>query len=201
MFVSRLLSSIVNGHDVCLPDVIPNAVRTFPYDIRHPYVVRILSAPRPGTALHKVYWFTCYISVAFIFGIISTETCRNYAGRNRGLLNIPDNIPSDTTNLDLVSNHITTLKPNTFLHLNVCKNIDLSINAVSTIEEGAFNGLVILQRLQLNKNDLTKLNASIFLPLETLKSLYLGTNSINMIEVGSFSEMKSVYDIHMGENN
>ena len=83
--------------------------------------------------------------------MMSTVTCRYLNLMSRTLLNIPDNIPSNTSNLNLQSNHITTLKANTFLHLNVCKNIDLSINAVRTIEKGAFNGLVILQKLHLNK--------------------------------------------------
>ena len=95
---------------------------------------------------------------------MTTVTCRHLSLKNRALLDIPDNIPNDTTNLDLQNNHITTLKANSFLHLDMCTRIDLSINVVSTIEEWAFNGLIILQRLYLNKNDLTHLNASIFRP-------------------------------------
>ncbi|KAK7461606.1 hypothetical protein BaRGS_00038650 [Batillaria attramentaria] len=100
--------------------------------------------------------------------------------RGQGLLQVPPNIPSNTTTLLLARNKLTRLPDSTFSRLGRLLKLDLAFNSIHTIEEKAFIGLGRLITLSLAGNDLVLSPATyparVFQPLASLQVLRLNRN-------------------------
>ena len=59
-----------------------------------------------------------------------------------GHAQVPDNIPTDVTRVNLYKNQISALRAGNFSELSLCKTLDLSINMIAVIEPGAFRGKI-----------------------------------------------------------
>ena len=70
------------------------------------------------------------------------------------LTNVPGNIPTNETILDLSDNDLVTLHQNDFVSLSNLNELYLQNNRLSIIEDGSFNGLSALRRLDLSSNSL-----------------------------------------------
>ncbi|ESO83816.1 hypothetical protein LOTGIDRAFT_132833, partial [Lottia gigantea] len=108
----------------------------------------------------------------------SSQSCKHYPNSTflncsgLGFLNVPKNLPVNTTRLDLSSNNITTLFNNDFSELTNLQYLDLSINLISLIQVNVFNGLQTLQELHLFGHRLNYTNESLPVDVfEPLKSL------------------------------
>ncbi|XP_067674940.1 toll-like receptor 4 [Haliotis asinina] len=109
--------------------------------------------------------------------------------RNRNLESIPENLPKNTTHLDMSHNNITVLVGK-FLHLPNLKYLDISFNKLIQLDEGAFKETADLQELYLNDNQLM-LDSNIypvdvFHPLQELRILHLHNNDPR--DKGSYPE-------------
>ena len=101
---------------------------------------------------------------------------------NRGLIEMPSNVPFYTTNLDISGNKLTQFTDSTFDNLTNIKVLDASQNILQHIEILTFNRTKKLERLNLAGN---KLRAASFLrglfkPLaKSLKQLDISRNLEN----------------------
>ncbi|CAB1346152.1 unnamed protein product [Coregonus sp. 'balchen'] len=114
-----------------------------------------------------------------------------------GLKSIPDEIPADSTLLDLQNNKITEIKENDFKTLKGLHTLILVNNQITTIHPKAFIPLGKLQRLYLSKNHLKELPAN--MP-KSLQELRIHENKITKIKKASFEGMAQVIVMELGSN-
>lgn len=140
------------------------------------------------------------------------------------LAKVPQNLPPDTTLLDLQNNRITEIKDDDFKNLKNLHTLILVNNKISKISPGAFTPLVKLQRLYLSKNhlkelpekmpktlqelrahenEISKVRKSVFNGLNQMVVIELGTNPLKSsgIENGAFQGMKSLSYIRIADTN
>ncbi|CAD5214215.1 unnamed protein product [Bursaphelenchus okinawaensis] len=81
---------------------------------------------------------------------------------NKGLTQIPKDIPSNTVRLDLQENQITKVQRNDLAYLKHLKILQLMDNNITTIEANVFDELRNLERLRLNRNLLQVIPEKLF---------------------------------------
>jgi len=84
--------------------------------------------------------------------------------------------------LDLSSNKITFIKPDTFFDCFSLLKLMLHENQIKSINLASFNGLYALEELSLENNEITRISERIFGDLVNLKTLNLKSNEIVAIE-------------------
>ena len=92
---------------------------------------------------------TCTTIAQFSNGIVTL-----YERSRQRLTDVPDDIPDDTTRVQLSFNHIQIVKCRAFSHLSLCLELDLRENIIHEIEPEAFDGLKSLKILDLSNNRL-----------------------------------------------
>ena len=117
------------------------------------------------------------------------------------LTEVPQNIPTSTTNLHLNYNNITKLKRNDFAQLTMLQSLWLQENCLTEIEDGAFNGLEKLEVLWLANNCLEELRDGMLSGLNSLKSLNLGYNKLSNIDSETFVAVPRPLEINLWGNN
>ncbi|XP_025093491.1 protein slit-like isoform X1 [Pomacea canaliculata] len=144
--------------------------------------------------------------------------------RDKGLTQIPDNIPESATEIRLEENHITQIPSRTFADMKKLRRIDLSNNQISYVAPDAFSGLhqlsslvlygnkigelppgvfyglTSLQLLLLNANRITCLRLDVFKDLQTLHLLSLYDNKIQSLANGTFAPLRSIQTLHLARN-
>lgn len=141
-----------------------------------------------------------------------------------GLENVPMDIPSDTTLLDLQNNKITEIKEGDFKNLKNLHALILVNNKINRISPTAFSPLSKLERLYLSKNNLkelplnmpkslqelrvhenyiSKVKKAVFDGLNHMIVMELGTNPITSpgIEKGAFQGLKKLSYIRIADTN
>ncbi|XP_069084898.1 decorin [Pleurodeles waltl] len=141
-----------------------------------------------------------------------------------GLENVPKDIPSDTTLLDLQNNKITEIKEGDFKNLKNLHALILVNNKITKISPAAFTPLTKLERLYLSKNKLkelplnmpkslqefrvhenevSKVKKAVFDGLDHMIVMELGTNPISSsgIEKGAFQGMKKLSYVRISDTN
>ncbi|KAK6195733.1 hypothetical protein SNE40_001096 [Patella caerulea] len=103
---------------------------------------------------------------------------------HRGISRVPDNLPVNTTTLDLTFNNITILYNNDFLHLVNLRYLDVSFNPIQTLQSSSFNGLSSLLILEFNGHELNYSEAS--MPVNVFKPLQLLTNLSMRSDISRF---------------
>ncbi|XP_050410861.1 toll-like receptor 4 isoform X2 [Patella vulgata] len=90
---------------------------------------------------------------------------------------VPEDLPDNTTTLDLTFNNIKTLYNNDFKCLTQLRYLDLSFNPIDTLQEFSFHGLDSLLVLEFNGHNLNYTDISmpleVFSPLQSLTNLSL----------------------------
>ncbi|KAM8883799.1 decorin isoform 1-T2 [Synchiropus picturatus] len=114
-----------------------------------------------------------------------------------GLTAVPEDIPADTTLLDLQNNKITEIKENDFKNLKGLHALILVNNKISSIHAKALSPLTKLQRLYLSKNMLKEMPAN--MP-KSLQELRIHENEITKIKKVSFQGMAHVIVMELGSN-
>ena len=115
-----------------------------------------------------------------------------------GLQNIP-NI-TQTEQLFLDNNQLTTIHPDTFNGLAQLQFLDLSNNQLTTIHSDTFNGLIQLRDLSLNNNQLTTIHPDTFNGLDQLQWLYLEHNQLTTIHSDTFNGLIQLIWINLEHN-
>ncbi|ESO83813.1 hypothetical protein LOTGIDRAFT_77193, partial [Lottia gigantea] len=119
-----------------------------------------------------------------------------------GFLNVPKNLPVNTTRLDLSSNNITTLFNNDFSELTNLRYLDLSINLISLIQSGSrlLSPLTKLEVLDISNNGLASLPNDIFSELKNLQMIVLTNNKLIFIPDVTTSNTNSNFHISLYGN-
>ena len=108
----------------------------------------------------------------------SKEFYRTYLG----LSCIPSDIPADAISVSLYGNQIDYLKPNNFIHLNLCLALDLSFNSIRSLQDqNTFCGLWSLVKLHLEANNIHQIEDGAFTELSSLQVLGLTFNELSEI--------------------
>ncbi|XP_061662745.1 leucine-rich repeat-containing protein 17 [Syngnathoides biaculeatus] len=114
---------------------------------------------------------------------VATSMCHTYMFpkplldcSNKGLSNVPSDLPSDIVKMDLSGNNIKHLKPKQFLQSKDLKFLNLSSTSLNQIDTGAFAGLLYLRELDLSNNNLHYFQYAVLEDLYFLRKLSLGNN-------------------------
>lgn len=130
---------------------------------------------------------------------------------DKHLTEIPEGIPTNTTNLTLTINHIPSISPDSFHRLNHLEELDLRCNCVPVllgskanvctkrlqIRPGSFSGLSDLKSLYLDGNQLLEIPQD--LP-SSLQLLSLEANNIFSITKENLSELVNIESLYLGQN-
>ncbi|XP_067835873.1 biglycan-like [Heptranchias perlo] len=114
-----------------------------------------------------------------------------------GLKEVPADIPTDTTLLDLQNNKITEIKEKDFKGLSKLYALYLVNNKISKVHPKAFLPLATIQKLYLSKNALVEIPKN--LP-QSLVELRIHENRIKKVPKQAFQGMKHMNCIEMGGN-
>ncbi|XP_078664035.1 uncharacterized protein LOC144907102 [Branchiostoma floridae x Branchiostoma belcheri] len=120
---------------------------------------------------------------------------------SRGLTSVPQDLPTDITELDLWSNNVTTLSQSDFSRYSSLTKLYLNSNQISVINSGAFYNLSRLTELYLYNNQLTSLRSDMFVGLDSLQYLWLDNNNINSISAGALENLRALQNIDLSHNN
>ncbi|XP_076015037.1 decorin [Genypterus blacodes] len=114
-----------------------------------------------------------------------------------GLKEVPEDIPDDTSLLDLQNNKITEIKENDFKNLKGLHALILVNNKITIIHAKALSPLTKLQRLYLSKNMLKDMPAN--MP-KSLQELRIHENAITKIKKSSFQGLSNMIVMELGSN-
>ncbi|XP_050390027.2 toll-like receptor 4 [Patella vulgata] len=132
---------------------------------------------------------------------------------------VPEDLPDNTTTLDLTFNNIKTLYNNDFKYLTQLRYLDVSFNPIDTLQEFSFHGLGSLLVLEFNGHNLNYTEMSmpleVFTPLKSLTNLSLRSDISRFPNrqfiipdrvVGSLTKLKQLNidmssDFHSGFSN
>ncbi|KAI4874803.1 hypothetical protein NFI96_021879 [Prochilodus magdalenae] len=114
-----------------------------------------------------------------------------------GFKNVPEDIPADTSLLDLQNNKISEIRENDFKGLKGLHALILVNNKITIIHAKAFAPLVNLERLYLSKNLLKEVPSNI---PKSLQELRIHENQISKIKKASFAGMVNVIVMELGSN-
>ena len=144
--------------------------------------------------------------------------------RERGLTEIPLNIPETVTELRLEMNRIREIPSKAFSRFKHLRRIDLNNNelvkvpadafyglkhldtlvlygnSITELGQGIFKGLNKLELLLLNANNISCIRSDLFADLSNVKLLSLYDNHIQSLANGTFDGLKSIQTIHLGNN-
>ncbi|XP_059170224.1 slit homolog 2 protein-like isoform X2 [Physella acuta] len=121
--------------------------------------------------------------------------------RDKGLTQIPENIPESVIEIRLEENHITQVPARAFADLTSLKRIDLGNNQISYIAPDAFSGLHSLNSLVLYGNKLKELPPGLFNGLTSLQLLLLNANKLSCVRVDAFKDLTSLNLLSLYDNN
>ncbi|KAK3600848.1 hypothetical protein CHS0354_014213 [Potamilus streckersoni] len=115
------------------------------------------------------------------------------------LTSVPQNIPSDTTELYLDANQIANLSTE-IVHLTQLKRLDLSNNKLVSLQPYIFANLTELSTLILSYNSLQCVADTSFAGLRNLRILSLHGNDMSSIPYGAFKDLVALTHIALGGN-
>ncbi|XP_019634344.1 PREDICTED: leucine-rich repeat-containing protein 4C-like [Branchiostoma belcheri] len=117
-----------------------------------------------------------------------------------GLTSVPQDLPTNITNLNLAGNQIITLSQSDFSRYRNVETLGLSSNHISAINRQAFYNLSKLGRLRLSVNRITTLRPDMFTGLGNLQTLELHYNDITDIPAGTFNSTPQLRDLYLDIN-
>ncbi|XP_061176564.1 toll-like receptor Tollo [Saccostrea echinata] len=119
---------------------------------------------------------------------------------NRGLTELPSNIPALTTELSVDGNNISEIYSRSFVGLIYLRVIHLDHSGVTTLANFSFIGLSQLRVLYLNKNNIQSITDGVFARLWNLTELHLEYNKISYIDKSAFSSLTSISELYLDHN-
>ncbi|XP_074640928.1 slit homolog 2 protein-like [Tubulanus polymorphus] len=120
--------------------------------------------------------------------------------RDKGLTEIPDDIPEIATELRLEQNQITKIPSKAFINYKRLRRIDLSNNQISAIAPDAFVGLKSLNSLVLYGNKINELPVDVFQGLSSLQLLLLNANKIKCVRKNIFKDLLNLNLLSLYDN-
>nr|ABB21053.1 variable lymphocyte receptor A [Eptatretus burgeri] len=134
-------------------------------------------------------------------GVCSCNNNKNSVDcSSKRLTAIPINIPTDTENLKLDYNKLSSLPRMAFHGLNKLTILNLNDNQLQTLPEGVFDQLVNLNKLYLRQNQLESLPPGIFDKLTKLTILWLDNNKLQSLPHGVFDKLTELKTLTLNSN-
>nr|ABB21054.1 variable lymphocyte receptor A [Eptatretus burgeri] len=134
-------------------------------------------------------------------GVCSCNNNKNSVDCSGKMLTaIPINIPTDTENLKLNYNKLSSFLSKAFHNLKELTYLSLSTNQLQTLPEGVFDQLVELDELHLNDNDLKSLPPGIFDKLTKMTNLDLYENKLQSLPHGVFDKLTELKTLSLNVN-
>ncbi|CAF3725088.1 unnamed protein product [Rotaria sordida] len=122
--------------------------------------------------------------------------------RGLQLQEIPNDIPTFTTTLDLQDNSIKRISRDSNLQrLKNLRILDLRNNQIEEIDDDTFDGFDLLNQLFLNNNSLHTITSQIFNGLKNLQILNLDTNKLTCIKNDTFINMNKLELLSLSHNS
>eukprot|EP00058_Branchiostoma_floridae_P015229 XP_002600717.1 hypothetical protein BRAFLDRAFT_83459 [Branchiostoma floridae] len=142
--------------------------------------------------------------------------------RGADLAELPSGIPTDTTNLDLTGNKLTSLPKMAFQQLS---RLNLNGNRITSLPVGVFSDLpalrsiylarngirtldnvlpslpTLVSRLDLEGNNISRLDRDVFARFENLTALNLNENGFGNLEAGVFNGLVALSRLYLNDNN
>nr|ABB59094.1 variable lymphocyte receptor A [Eptatretus stoutii] len=151
------------------------------------------------------------------------DQTKNVDCSGKMLTAIPSNIPTDTDNLKLDYNKLSSLPHTAFHGLNKLTILNLNYNELQTLPAGVFDQLRNLETLWLSQNQLKSLPQGIFDKLTKLsilqlsdnklqsprrsvdkltelKTLTLSNNQLKRVPEGAFDKLQNIKDLQLTNN-
>ena len=127
---------------------------------------------------------------------LSCNKTLHFCLTNTGLSNVPtEEIPTNTTSVNLNNNSIQKLDNNSFTGLTLLVNISLSNNHISDIAPGTFQAQNNVTFLDLSYNNLTSINGTMWEGLDSVVTIRLTGNDIKTIGTKGFSHLPEIKTI------
>lgn len=119
---------------------------------------------------------------------------------NRGLTELPSNIPALTTEISVDGNNISEIYSRSFVGLIYLRIIHLDHSGITTLANFSFIGLSQLRVLYLNNNNILSITDGVFARLWNLTELHLEYNKISYLEKNAFSSLTSISALYLDHN-
>ena len=107
-------------------------------------------------------------------------------------LDLPDQLPMDSTEIFLDGNNINELQSHDFIGRKNLITLYLNDSNILTVENHTFNGLSVLEELHLENNRIKVLQGDEFHGLNALKKLFLQNNLLRTINNSTFNGLGSL---------
>ncbi|KAJ7317061.1 hypothetical protein JRQ81_003223, partial [Phrynocephalus forsythii] len=118
---------------------------------------------------------------------------------NRGLEDVPADLPTWAVSLNLSHNKLSEIDPSAFAKLPNLREVRLNNNELTAIPSlGAASTQIT--SLYLNRNRIHRIEASQLEPLVALETLDLSSNNITEIRSGCFPVGLHIKDLYLGSN-
>ena len=118
--------------------------------------------------------------VITVCATIQNGHCTTYNRENKGLTQVPTDIPTNVTELELRNNQLTALRDCEFCLYTQLEEIFLSWNEISVIRSSAFQNTRV-SKISLSYNQLTVV-PDLNIVKHSLSNLYLAKNSITSFD-------------------
>nr|AGU70408.1 Toll like receptor 3 [Oryctolagus cuniculus algirus] len=116
------------------------------------------------------------------------------------LTQIPDDLPTNITVLNLTHNQIKRLPPANFTRYSRLTVLDGGFNTISKLEPELCQSLPSLKVLNLQHNELSQLSDKTFVFCMNLTELHLMSNSIQKIQNNPFKNQKNLIKLDLSHN-
>ncbi|KAM6221014.1 toll-like receptor 3 [Rhynchocyon petersi] len=116
------------------------------------------------------------------------------------LTQIPDDLPTNITVLNLTHNQLRRLPPANFTRYGQLIILDGGFNTISKLEPELCLNLPLLRILNLQHNELSQLSDKTFIFCMSLTELHLMSNSIHIIKNNPFRNLKHLSKLDLAHN-
>ncbi|XP_027385785.1 toll-like receptor 3 isoform X1 [Bos indicus x Bos taurus] len=116
------------------------------------------------------------------------------------LTQIPDDLPTNITVLNLTHNQLRRLPPANFTRYSQLTILDGGFNSISKLEPELCQSLPWLEILNLQHNEISQLSDKTFIFCMNLTELHLMSNSIQKIKNDPFKNLKNLIKLDLSHN-
>ncbi|NP_001166500.1 toll-like receptor 3 isoform X1 [Cavia porcellus] len=116
------------------------------------------------------------------------------------LTQVPDDLPTNITVLNLTHNQLRRLPPANFTRYSKLTVLDGGFNSISKLEPELCQNLPLLKILNLQHNELSHVSDKTFMFCVNLTELHLMSNSIQKIQNNPFRNQKNLVKLDLSHN-
>ncbi|XP_035690066.1 uncharacterized protein LOC118425365 [Branchiostoma floridae] len=127
----------------------------------------------------------------------SSSSCHCY---KMDLTNIPQDLPTSISRLNLYSNKITTLNGSELARYGDLTQLEINANQINVIQTSALSNVPKLTKLSISSNQIRNIQPGAFSNVPKLTELYLKSNLIIILHPGVFSNVPNLTTLFLGRN-